>query len=377
MSNSLIVVDQNYAFNSATTTTSSTADSNFPITNLAKYSRAYSWRSNQYGNFVIDSTNNKINFKESGGGSELTATLSSATYSALTLATEIASRMTAATVNARTYTCSYSLSTGKWTITGATYLSILWNTGSNHSATTATTIGFSAAADSTGATTYTGANIALHTEEWILFDLGSAQNIDSFIMLFDPQVAPKFSNSATLKIQGNASNAWTSPSVNVTVAVDSTYNVITKYWSSSQNYRYWRVSIVDPTNSYLYVEVPKIVFGLNKNLTRSISKGFQSVIQDLSVVQSTEYGHRFIDQFPIQRSFKFKLANMPYTDAKILDAMYKRSGSSIPVFAHLSSGSLYDTNHLLVYGWLSNGNQTLEHVAQNFFTSELALTETY
>jgi hypothetical protein len=58
--------------------------------------------------------------------------------------------------SSNTFTCTYSSSTGKFTITstGST-LTMKWNTGSNTANSIASKIGFSTAADSTGALTYT------------------------------------------------------------------------------------------------------------------------------------------------------------------------------------------------------------------------------
>lgn len=63
--------------------------------------------------------------------------------------------------SANTFTVSYSNSTGKYTIasTGTT-LSLLWNTGANAANTVGDKIGFSTAADDTGALTYTSDNAA-------------------------------------------------------------------------------------------------------------------------------------------------------------------------------------------------------------------------
>jgi hypothetical protein len=107
---------------------------------------------------IISSANNKIDFKESGGGSELTATIPSGTYKdPHELAAAIKTAMDDA--GAETYTVTYGDSTGKFTIaTGGVFLSILWNTGTNTANTIAVTIGFSAGANSTGTTTYTSAN---------------------------------------------------------------------------------------------------------------------------------------------------------------------------------------------------------------------------
>lgn len=58
-----------------------------------------------------------------------------------------------------TYTVTYSSSTGKFTIaSGSTVLSLLWNTGANAANTIGGKIGFSVAANDTGATSYTSDN---------------------------------------------------------------------------------------------------------------------------------------------------------------------------------------------------------------------------
>lgn len=107
----------------------------------------------------ITSATKYIDFNTDGGGSDYTATLTVKTYKTpMDLAREIATKMTAAA--GQTISCSYSSSTGKFTITkasGSGSFQILWNTGTNTANTAATKIGFSAAADSTGATTYTSA----------------------------------------------------------------------------------------------------------------------------------------------------------------------------------------------------------------------------
>lgn len=61
--------------------------------------------------------------------------------------------------SSNTFTCTYSDSTGKFTITSdGTTLELNWNTGSNTANTIGDKIGFSTAADDTGALTYTSDN---------------------------------------------------------------------------------------------------------------------------------------------------------------------------------------------------------------------------
>jgi hypothetical protein len=79
-------------------------------------------------------------------------------YDPIELASALQSAMNAAT--SEVFTVSYSNSTGKFTITYAspTTLSLLWNTGANTAQTIGAKLGFSVAADDTGATTYTSDN---------------------------------------------------------------------------------------------------------------------------------------------------------------------------------------------------------------------------
>lgn len=61
--------------------------------------------------------------------------------------------------SAETYTVTYSNSTGKFTIaSGSTTLSLLWNSGTNAANSIGTKLGFSVAANDTGALTYTSDN---------------------------------------------------------------------------------------------------------------------------------------------------------------------------------------------------------------------------
>lgn len=107
----------------------------------------------------VDSTNNKLNFTDDTGTA--TATIPSKVYKdPHELARAVAAAMDTANA-AVTHSCSYSNSTGKFTITATgTTLSLLWKTGTNGSDNTDTHIGtlmgYSDAADKTGTAAGTG-----------------------------------------------------------------------------------------------------------------------------------------------------------------------------------------------------------------------------
>jgi len=71
--------------------------------------------------------------------------------------------------------------------------------------------------------------------EWIKFNLGSALAIRELILLDHTLTA----GDTTIKLQGNASDSWGSPSVNE----DLTFNadVMEKWLSAAQTYQWWRI----------------------------------------------------------------------------------------------------------------------------------------
>jgi hypothetical protein len=108
--------------------------------------------------FVVDATNNKINFDE--GGAELTGTVTAGTYTGATLATAIAAALNTAPGKALIYTCTYSSTAGKFTIAAGSNFTLRWNTGTNKATDISELCGFEDAANSTGDKTYTSLRVA-------------------------------------------------------------------------------------------------------------------------------------------------------------------------------------------------------------------------
>ena len=109
---------------------------------------------------TLDSTNKYIDFTENGGA-EKTATLKEGTYNSASLAAMIGRSLNDVSGIAGTYVCSHTSVTRKYTIsvTGLTTFNILWKSGTNGADgtgnTIGSTIGYSEAADDSGALTYT------------------------------------------------------------------------------------------------------------------------------------------------------------------------------------------------------------------------------
>lgn len=368
------MLDHNYAFDTSATLSASSSNVDHPVSNLRRFFRSQVWRSS--GHYVITASNRKIDFKEASLGSELTATLPIGNYTASELATHIKEQMES--VGSETYTVSRSAATGKWTLSsGGAYLALLRNSGTNVANSVWSAIGFGTEADSTGALTYTGAKVAIHTEESILIDLRNSEQIDSFALMFNTAagVPVKFSDSAVIKLQASAANIWAAPAVDVTLSIDANYDLITHFFSSAQTYRYWRVKIVDPQNAWLYVEVPKIILAKATTLGQVPEIGFKGSSQDMSQVSETEFGQRYADLYPTRKTFQFNYAAMDAADIETLELTFQRVGQVVPIALCLDpEGALFDKDRYFIYGYLS---ETFEQGQRfySYFDTSLKIVE--
>lgn len=365
------ILSFNYPFQSNVSITGSSENINFPAANIGKVFRSEVWRSS--GNFIIDSTNNKIDFVEVLAGPELTATIPSATYTPTTLEAAIKAAMEAVSVD--TFTINLSGSFGVWTmLTSGTFLSLLWLTGTNTATSIHSTIGF-AIADKTGATTYTGASIAIHTEETILIDLFTEESIDTFAILFDPRVGINLSDSAVIKLQANATNEWSAPAVDITLAIDNRESIITHFFTANQDYRYWRIKIVDPKNFNLFVELGTVFLGKGKTLTRNIEKGFTFKRRDRSRIRRNQFGHVYADELPIFKSLEFSYKNHDKVDLDILEDIYKEVGIKKPIFIAVDPEAvIWDKDKFTLMGRFTRQLES-RHVVRDIMTTSFRVEE--
>lgn len=368
----LRLLDYIYTQQSSTLVTATSENSEFPASNMKHAHRSRVWRSSGY--FVITATNNRLDFKESGGGAELAANIPVGSYTPSELAAAIKAAMEL--VGAETYTVSYSPVTGKWTIASAgAYLALLRASGSHLAQSVWTTIGFTTAADSTGALTYTGANIAIHTEEAVVFDFLTTEAIDSVCLFFDALEGNLLSSTAVIRIQANAVNDWNAPAVDQVLTYDDTFNCATHFFTTDQSYRYWRVKVVDPANPHLFVELSTLTIAKATQFGSLPATGFSYQVNDRSKVMETEYGHRYADEYPNQAKLAFDYTALAYADLKTFERIYRRVGKRIPVVVALDpEAELYDKDHFVIYGYFE-GEFAPKHVLSGYFAQAFGIVE--
>jgi hypothetical protein len=78
----------------------------------------------------------------------------------------------------------------------------------------------------------------LSNDEWVTIDMGAATNIKSFIVDMG-----NMSSTATITLEGNATDVWTSPSYSSALTVTDT----AAYSNLDETYRWWRLTLDDST----------------------------------------------------------------------------------------------------------------------------------
>lgn len=122
--------------------------------------------------------------------------------------------------------------------------------------------------------------------EWIKFDFGAAAAVRALAL-----VGHNFTSGATLKIQANATDVWTAPSIDVTLTYHAD-NVV-YLWSSDQSYRYWRITIVDASNPDGFIEVGRVFLGQTATPERNFTRWAKEPVDPTVITRSYDGAESF------------------------------------------------------------------------------------
>lgn len=215
------------------------------------------------------------------------------------------------------------------------------------------------------------------TDQTVVIDIKTSEEIDSFVMLFHPLDGCKLTNAAVITVQGNATNNWTSPAVSVTATYDDDHEIASYFWSTSQEYRYWRVKITDPTNTTGYLEIGKIVLTKATQLSQCPDIGFGYGNDDLSTVSKTEYNQVYSDVKPNVKSLDLGMSLLTYADWETLQDIYDRVGSTVPIVISLDTDeTLYDKDRFMIYGTMPSDFNG-KHRVVTYFDQSLKIREMF
>jgi hypothetical protein len=167
-------------------------------------------------------------------------------------------------------------------------------------------------------------------DEWVKFDLGSAQDIDAFAVLSHTLV----NGTDTLVIEGNASDSWGSPSFSDTMTIAP--GPIVHYLSSLEAYRWWRFKITKGAAGN-QESFGRILLGqqytLSQNPTeRMVTWGWE----DTSEGQRTRGGQYYSDGGVSLRSLSVRLDYMPQAQADEIQSLIETYGEHTPFLFSLA-----------------------------------------
>lgn len=276
------------------TLTASSAESTYPSSNLYSGIRSKVWKA--AGLFEISASNNKVYINST------TYTLTAGSYTSATLITHF---------NSVTSTTLSRNSNGRFVITlgGSGTLNLSSTTNAAWS-----TLGFLTTSDLTG-TAFTADERRYNTSEWIKADLGQPQIAD-FAALIPPANEAFACSNATITLQGNNVDVWTSPQVSEAMTVSSNGAFVAPS-STLEPCRYWRILISDVTNSNITAAVAWIgnsVVNTNTNL----AVGFTRNRSDQSIRSFSESGQLYTDRRP--RVLSISGASVQYLkDQELID----------------------------------------------------------
>lgn len=201
--------------------------------------------------------------------------------------------------------------------------------------------------------------------ENVVFDLLTAEDIDSVVVLWPKEDGIRLTNGAVIRIQANATNVWTSPAVNEVLTIDNNYEIASHYFSTDQSYRYWRILITDASNPWGYIELGQIWLGKALEIENA-ENGFKFSLEDGTKVTENGFGHKYFDEYPIMSSLEFSYSFIDYETVQVLEDAFRRNGSSRPVLMVLDPGeAVFNKDHFILYGCLQR-KFTFQHRHYNF-----------
>ena len=104
----------------------------------------------------------------------------------------------------------------------------------------------------------------------------------------------------TLYLQGNATDSWGGPSVNVNVTITAamvTKGLIVYNWSSGQSYRWWRIYMTSGSSDG-YIRIGRVFVGAYSEPDRDYDKDYEIRNVTPSTVIASATGQEYVNTLP-------------------------------------------------------------------------------
>ncbi|MEM5807964.1 MAG: hypothetical protein QW818_02425 [Candidatus Aenigmatarchaeota archaeon] len=326
----------------------------FPVSNAYNtLRRSKVWRSD--GWYKVTSSNNKIVFRETISVN-LTATIAVGEYSRSAFMNAVKAALEA--VGDSIYTVTFN-SFHKFVISsdGSGGGGIFELRFDHVTSTAEDLLGFDSIAY-TGFLSYTADSIRIHSHEWILWDLGVDSNPEAFVLIDARNKPISLSPTAEVRLQGNHTNAWTSPVYEETLSYDDRLlHLFKKDGLASVSLRYWRVVFIDQ-NPNGFIQVGSFFLGKTYSTIRGSAQfPFEVSNVDRTETLYSEGGQTFSEIKPKTAKFRLDYKYMTIEEKEYLQDFFERVGTGLPFFIS------FDTEEMF-------GGKRAEHIRYVKFSSE-------
>ncbi len=164
----------------------------------------------------------------------------------------------------------------------------------------------------------------------LVCDFASATTIDSVAI-----IGHNIDDGATVTLEGNATDSWSSPSLSETISYmpTNTFKVFT-----SGSYQYWRLVV---SGAAATVKIGELVLGVHVELSDNFKWGAEIVQTYKNKTHHTEYGQPWSYHLYNNRQYKidFVASGAALAELQVLHAAVK--GSNRP-FVIISNAGVYD-----------------------------------
>lgn len=367
--------NNNFAESPNVAPTASSELAGFPLSNAQDPSRSKVWK--PAGSFTINDVNNKIYVND---GSSQTITLDNATYgSGTAMASELETKINAAISPTATVTYNTSTFLFEFSFTSSVTFEV-----SNQTDSVWDSIGFVEPADISG-TTINADEIRIHSSEFAVFDFGYPADISFFAMLPPADTTLGLTASATVKIQANNLDDFTD-NIPFEVVGTVTPNGVFTFLDTSEDdddlpsFRFWRVEIVDRTNSLgsSFLNIGNIYIGTFTTISaRNVQSGFGKNLVDPTLSVQSDSGVSFYDEKTKYREYTgIDLLYLTSEDRLELESFINRQGISRPFYIALDPTlqNSATTDELVLYGTFARMPNVV-HVSNDTYSMRMQIRE--
>jgi hypothetical protein len=137
------------------------------------------------------------------------------------------------------------------------------------------------------------------------------------------------SSVTTLKVQGNATDSWGAPSVDETLTYSS--GIITKQFTGG-SYRYWRIQVVDATNSDGYIQIGRAWVGVSYDMP-GIGTTITHDKTSTSRKSTSVSGQTYLDKRYLYETVNTTFPVVSHAEKlEIFDTVFEQTDIGVPFF---------------------------------------------